>query len=166
MAPRLVSRRPVCGNGAVAHGMYMRHLAPVSAPTTKPFRREPRLQAKTRASPKGCSQNRRRTAARSRDRRNAEQGPRLWGCDRGADHGRSFADPNARLRGRIQAQYAWNLLRPPRDGRVARLGNRMTIACAGRLALTNSDCNAHVFHFVMDSLGMIRVLQLVILNQP
>ena len=37
------------------------------------------------------------------------------------------------------------------DGRVARLGNRTTIAFTGRLALTNSGCNAHVFHDVGDS---------------
>jgi len=35
--------------------------------------------------------------------------------------------------------------------RVARLGNRMTIALTGRLAITNSGCNAHVFHHVMGS---------------
>src|SRR5258705_4676480 len=28
----------------------------------------------------------------------------------------------------------------------------MTIAFTGRLALTNSDCNAHAFHYVRDSL--------------
>ena len=27
----------------------------------------------------------------------------------------------------------------------------MTIACTGRLAITNSGCNAHVFHYVTDS---------------
>ncbi|HEX3169433.1 MAG TPA: hypothetical protein VHQ88_02570, partial [Burkholderiales bacterium] len=37
------------------------------------------------------------------------------------------------------------------DGRVARLGNGMTIAFTGRLALTNSGYNAHVFHHVRDS---------------
>src|SRR6185369_5062871 len=34
---------------------------------------------------------------------------------------------------------------------VARLGNRTTIAFTGRLALTNSGCNAHVFHHVRHS---------------
>ena len=34
---------------------------------------------------------------------------------------------------------------------VARLGNRITIAFTGRLAITNSGCNAHVFHYVTDS---------------
>ena len=34
-----------------------------------------------------------RVGAWSRDRRNAEQGPRLRGCDRGADHERVAADP-------------------------------------------------------------------------
>ena len=49
--------------------------------------------AKTRDSPKGCGQNRRRTAAWSRDRRNAKQGPRSRGCDRGADHKRVDSKP-------------------------------------------------------------------------
>src|SRR6185369_9706933 len=36
-------------------------------------------------------------------------------------------------------------------GCVARLGNRTTIAFTGRLAITNSGCNAHVFHYVRHS---------------
>src|SRR5258706_14893440 len=34
---------------------------------------------------------------------------------------------------------------------VARLGNRTTIAFTGRIAITNSGCNAHVFHYVRHS---------------
>src|SRR6185369_12265822 len=53
MAPRLVSRRPVCGNGAVDPGMYMRHSTPVSAPTTKSFRREPGATGQNSCQPGG-----------------------------------------------------------------------------------------------------------------
>src|SRR5258706_6034530 len=38
-------------------------------------------------------------------------------------------------------------------GRVARLGNRTTIARIERLAITNSGCNAYVFHHVRHSEG-------------
>src|SRR3979411_1376227 len=96
MAPRLVSRRPVCGNGAVDPGMYMRHSAPVSAPTTKSFRREPGATGQNSCQPE-------------------------------------------RVVARIGASF------------VARLGNRMTIAFTGRLAITNSGSNAHVFHYVSHS---------------
>ena len=48
--------------------------------------------------------------------RSVEQGPRLRGCDRADVHeSRGFGAPSVALRGRIQARYAWNLLRPPRD---------------------------------------------------
>ena len=41
---------------------------------------------------------------------------------------------------------------PPSTRRgVARLGNRITIARIERLAITNSGCNAHVFHYVRHS---------------
>src|SRR5882757_9722899 len=53
MAPRLVSRRPACGNGAVDLGIYMRHSAPVSAPTTKSFRREPGATGQNSCQPEG-----------------------------------------------------------------------------------------------------------------
>jgi len=39
------------------------------------------------------------------------------------------------------------------DGRVARLANTLSIGFTGRLALTNSGCNAHVFHGVRHSLA-------------
>ena len=49
-------------------------------------------------------------------RRNAEQGPRLRGCDRAGVHeARAVGALPVPLRGRIQANCAWNLLRPARD---------------------------------------------------
>ena len=42
--------------------------------------------------------------------RSVEQGPRLRGCDRGADQGRVHTDPFARLRGQIPEGA---LFRPP-----------------------------------------------------
>src|SRR5258706_15422925 len=48
--------------------------------------------------------------------RSVEQGPRVRGCDRGGGReSRGFGALLLALRGRIQAQNAWNLLRPPRD---------------------------------------------------
>ena len=48
--------------------------------------------------------------------RSVEQGPRVRGCDReGVRESRGFGALPVALRGRIQAQIAWNLLRPPRD---------------------------------------------------
>src|SRR5688500_11891880 len=53
---------------------------------------------------------------KSATRRNVEQGPRLRGCDRaGACEARASRRSHVPLRGRIQAQNAWNLLRPARD---------------------------------------------------
>src|SRR6185436_1274832 len=53
VAPGLVSRRPVCGNGAVAPGIAMRHSAPVSAPKAKSFRREPGATSQNSCQPIG-----------------------------------------------------------------------------------------------------------------
>src|SRR5678815_5758942 len=44
-------------------------------------------------------------------------------------------------------------------GRVARLGNRTTIALTGRLAITNSGCNAHAFHCVTGSKAQAILLE-------
>src|SRR3954469_20169967 len=53
VAPRLVSRRPVCGNGDVAPVIAMRRTAPVSAPKTKSFRREPGATGQNSCQPEG-----------------------------------------------------------------------------------------------------------------
>src|SRR3954454_891370 len=53
MAPRRVSRRPACGNGAVDPGIYMRHSALVSAPRTKSLRREPGATGQNSCQPEG-----------------------------------------------------------------------------------------------------------------
>ena len=108
-APGLVSRRPVCGNGDVAPGNPMRRTAPVSAPRTKAFRREPGATGQNSCQPEGLQPE-------SAAHRSVEQGPHSWGCDRGGGReSRGFGALLVALRGRIQARSAWNLLRPPRD---------------------------------------------------
>ena len=66
--------------------------------------------------------------------RSVEQGPRLRGCDRrGACESRGFGAPSVALRGRIQAQNAWNLLRPPRDATLLVLRIHKVFAAPGAL---------------------------------
>jgi hypothetical protein len=78
--------------------------------------------------------------------------PRLRGCDReGAHKSRGIGAPIVALRGRIQAQCAWNLLRPPRDASLLGLPREWAMGCAERLAIDKSGCNAHVCHFARRS---------------
>src|SRR5579862_2944976 len=127
MAPRLVSRRPVCGNGAIAPGIYMRHSAPVSAPRTKSFRREPGATGQNSCQPEGLQPE-------SAAHRSVEQGPRLRGCDRGgARESHGFGALHVALRGRIQAYGAWNLLRPPCDASLLVLAIERLLPSPGAL---------------------------------
>src|SRR6185503_16871568 len=96
-APRLVSRRPACGNGAHAPDA-----------TYAPAPHDPRLRP---------------LAALAESRGAAE--PKLV--------------PARRVAARIGA------------GRVARLAKVLDIRCDERLAITNSGCNARVFHYVTHS---------------
>src|SRR5207344_3218768 len=87
----------------------MRRTAPVSAPKTESFRRDPGATGQNSCQPEGLQPE-------SAAHRSVEQGPRLRGCDReGGRASRGLGALLVALRGRIQAHSAWNLLRPPRD---------------------------------------------------
>src|SRR5450631_1305681 len=89
--------------------LQLRLPSPVSAPRAKSFRREPGAMGQNSCQPEGLQPE-------SAAHRSVEQGPRARGCDRvGACESRGFGAPSVALRGRIQANSAWNLLRPPRD---------------------------------------------------
>ena len=84
--------------------------------------------------------------------RSVEQGPRLRGCDRaGARESRGCGAPSVALRGRIQAQCAWNLLRPPRDASLLDWPIFWILPASSASPSPILDRNAHVFHYVRGS---------------
>src|SRR6187551_530152 len=83
--------------------------------------------------------------------RSVEQGPRSRGCDReGGRESRGFGALPVAFRGSHPSIQRLEPAPPSTRRRVARLGNRITIAFTVRLAITNSGCNAHVFYGVRD----------------
>ena len=133
-------------------------IGPRLRPNRNPLAESRGLQAKTRASPtihrcsvlivdRGCGPE-------SAAHRSVEQGPRLRGCDRaGAHESRAIGAPSVALRGRIQAQYAWNLLRPPRDASLLDWPIFWILPASSASQSPILDRNAHVFHYVRRSKG-------------
>src|SRR3954451_20155090 len=105
----------------------MRRTAPLSAPKTNSFRREPGATGENSCQPEGLQPE-------SAAHRSVEQGPRLRGCDRvGVRESRRFGALLVALRGRLQANDAWNLLRPPRDATLLVLAIERLLPSPGAL---------------------------------
>ena len=73
---------------------------------------------------------------------------------RGAWDPRNVGAPVSRLRGRIQAKNAWNLLRPARDS-VAGLANMPSYSTAARFALSTVLAATHVRFIVLGALSNV-----------
>ena len=147
-APRLVGRRPACGNGAHApgrreapapHGARLRPTAALAVSRGPP--------GQTRASPTGCSQNRRHTGAWSRGPACGDATVQV--CQSHVDSVRRVS--RCRAAGSHPSTKRLEPAPPSTRRCVARLAKVLDICCNERLASTHSDCNALVFHYVTHS---------------